>query len=229
MKLIALSDLHGDLVEINPCDVVCICGDIVPLNIQRDIKKSFDWMMDVFFPWCENLSCKRVLWTGGNHDFVLDPSFHSDMKLYHIVTDILASSKVHYLDGEGSYVYDRIQFWGCPYTIGPVGWANYRPEFSDPFIKMPVDTDVVLVHQPPMGLVGTVHQSDRHDYLTNYGSESLTKIISNPAWNTRYLFCGHVHSGFHSEETIGHTKCYNVSIKDEDYKTSYSPLEIDIR
>ena len=46
--------------------------------------------------------------------------------------------------------------------------------------------------------------------------------------NIKYLFCGHIHTGLHSEELIGNTKCYNVSLKDENYKLSfpYKVLEI---
>lgn len=37
MKICILSDLHGFLIEdIQPCELVLICGDIVPLRMQRN-------------------------------------------------------------------------------------------------------------------------------------------------------------------------------------------------
>ena len=43
MKVTALSDCHGLLLpieEFEPCELVCICGDISPLNIQANHKKT---------------------------------------------------------------------------------------------------------------------------------------------------------------------------------------------
>ena len=37
MKIIAFSDNHGYLPKLEPCDVVCICGDIMPLEIDRNL------------------------------------------------------------------------------------------------------------------------------------------------------------------------------------------------
>lgn len=34
IKICAISDLHGDLPEIRPCDLVLVCGDSIPLNVQ---------------------------------------------------------------------------------------------------------------------------------------------------------------------------------------------------
>ena len=34
IKICAISDLHGYLPEIRPCDLVLVCGDSIPLNVQ---------------------------------------------------------------------------------------------------------------------------------------------------------------------------------------------------
>ena len=71
MKVTALSDCHGLLLpieEFEPCELVCICGDISPLNIQANHKKMRKWLREEFKPWCESLPCDKVIFIAGNHD-----------------------------------------------------------------------------------------------------------------------------------------------------------------
>lgn len=39
MKICATSDLHGNLPNIEPCELVLICGDIVSLQAQMYPKR----------------------------------------------------------------------------------------------------------------------------------------------------------------------------------------------
>lgn len=68
MKILGLSDLHGNLLEKIPdCDVLCICGDTIPLNDQRNFEKSDHWWKNRFVNWCNTLPCKKVIVIAGNH------------------------------------------------------------------------------------------------------------------------------------------------------------------
>ena len=41
MKICAISDLHGFLIDyIEPCELVLICGDIVPLYMQHSVRSG---------------------------------------------------------------------------------------------------------------------------------------------------------------------------------------------
>ena len=72
MKVVAFSDPHGYLPKVKDfpeCDVVCIAGDICPLDVQRDLVESVSWFLLTFKPWAESLPCKKVIFIGGNHDY----------------------------------------------------------------------------------------------------------------------------------------------------------------
>lgn len=68
MKVIAISDLHGSLVDINPCDLLLICGDSVDLHKQRYPRDCYRWYKQKFKPWANSLPCDKVLFIAGNHE-----------------------------------------------------------------------------------------------------------------------------------------------------------------
>ena len=61
-----------DVKTIKEAEVMFICGDIVPLEIQNDIKKSRIWFYNDFLNWTNSLPVDKVFIIGGNHDFFLE-------------------------------------------------------------------------------------------------------------------------------------------------------------
>ena len=73
MKICVLSDLHGFLIDyIQPCELVLICGDIVPLRMQRNKPQCEKWLKTEFADWIKSLPCEKVVFVAGNHDFVFE-------------------------------------------------------------------------------------------------------------------------------------------------------------
>lgn len=69
IKVVAMSDIHGYLPpkdSLPKCDVVCIAGDILPLEIQKNSVKSLSWILLDFKPWADSLDCDKVLFIAGN-------------------------------------------------------------------------------------------------------------------------------------------------------------------
>jgi predicted phosphodiesterase len=71
MRIAALSDMHGQLPEINeirPVDAVLIAGDIFPLRTDKNAGESLKWINTTFFDWIKELPAKKVIVTPGKHD-----------------------------------------------------------------------------------------------------------------------------------------------------------------
>lgn len=213
IKFCALSDIHGNLIDnIDPCDVVLIAGDILPMDIQWKMLKSAEWLSQKFFPWAESLPCDKVIFIAGNHDFIFEKISEYD------IMDTL-SPKIVYLKDE-LYEYKGIKIFGTPWCVNLKRWAFYTKDETE-FDNIP-ECDIILSHQPPMaGSVGTVHQTG-YNYMKTFASENLTNNIERV--KPKYSISGHVHTGNHIPEEIDNTIFVNVSILDEDYKISYEPF-----
>ncbi|HEX3804322.1 MAG TPA: hypothetical protein VHV75_15915 [Solirubrobacteraceae bacterium] len=66
------SDLHGQLPAVEPCDVLFLAGDLVPLEVQEDDQRSKRWLSEVFARWLDEVPAAEVVGIAGNHDFALE-------------------------------------------------------------------------------------------------------------------------------------------------------------
>ena len=226
MKIIAISDIHGDLIDNIPqCDVLCIAGDIVPLNMQRNIGQSCKWIKTKFLAWCQDLRCDYIILVAGNHDFYFDMHWWDELAMMKIDSPetIFKNTKIHYLQDSGIII-DGKSFYGTPWITGLPRWAFNLVDDDEAMSNIP-NCDVLITHTPPRGNVGTVLQ-DCWNTGSNFGSKNLRTRLEQGG--IKYCLSGHIHSGQHKEEIIGEARCYNVSIKDENYTINYIPLILDI-
>lgn len=245
IKICAISDIHGALIDIPECDVLCICGDILPLDIQWDVMKSIAWLAGPFQDWLLEAPCKHIVMVWGNHDIVgehlstfgtnfdegtsLKPSkplegwmqaemlFQKDSKF-----------KIHILQDESIQIMG-IKFYGTPWCPSLHRWAFYGDTdmLKKKFGLIPFDTQVLLTHCPPrIGQQGIVLQQNNWNFLTNFGCQELQDAIVKNRLQLKtpmYVFSGHIHSGNHEAEEFDGVIYRNVSVKDENYNISYLP------
>ena len=236
MKIVAVSDLHGYLPkpeDIPACDVVCICGDFVPLEYQNDDVASIAWFTLEFVPWTDKLNCKKVIFVAGNHDFfmehvMLGPEREDGSRKCRTASEVLKKLLPGNNKGKHKLIYLRDnsveiegkKFYGTPWTTGLPGWAFAVTEedFAELLKQMPKKLDVLLTHMPPrVAEMGTVLQQGCYNYMSNYGSNILYEKMLDR--DIHYTFCGHVHSGRHIPVDYKNNNwVVNVSVKDEDYK-----------
>lgn len=225
MKINAFSDTHGfhdkcdDIIQ--PCDVLCIAGDFVPLYMQRNIPQSWAWFEKSFIPWLMNYPCKRVMLVGGNHDFFLDTTMSQSM-MKKVLSDNYAATKIQYLCDSG-VEYEGKLFWGCPYIENLSYWAFYT-DTTRHYSAIP-DCDVLITHSPISGPLGTVNQNS-YNKGSDFGSQKLLDSLEGRKINLH--FCGHVHSGQKGGIEYKGTQVYNVSMIDEMYQVAYPLTKVEL-
>lgn len=228
MKICALSDIHGQLIEIHDsCDIVCICGDILPLSIQLNGKKSRRWLTDSFLPWCDNLPCDKVFYIAGNHDFFFY-NHRNDYSSYNVST-----IKTKYLYCE-SIEYKGLKIYGTPWCRPFYNWAFNLDETEQTAFYNTIESkkqlsniDILLTHDAPYGVSDVLLQQDyRYSDGKHIGNQAITDLIKET--NPHYCFHGHLHSSNHDLEMLNNTHIYNVSILDEYYNATFKPLYITI-
>ena len=226
MRICAFSDMHGNLdFKVEPCDVVMICGDIVPLYIQRHLVDSEVWFRDVFIPWCNELPCERVVLVAGNHDFAFE-TVPGKMKDH-----LKDQDKIVYLDCE-TYEYDGYVIFGTPMCKIFGNWAfmytqEEQKDKYDRYLSALDKVDILMTHDAPYGTSDILLQEDcPWADGEHIGNKALADFVSE--LKPRLYIHGHLHSTNHELEKIGDTSVYNVSLLDENYKMTYKPLYINL-
>lgn len=224
MKIAVLSDLHGilpgeDFFE-EDVEILMLCGDIFPLGVDQDLRRSELWLFGSFEPWCKSLPVEKIIWIAGNHDFYCEAR-EENLKSYfseHGKITYLCNSGLTWISENSGKTYD---IWGTPYCHKFGSWAFMRsPETLEKvYSDIPKNLDILLCHDAPLGVSDKVET--RYD---NLGCPELRKAVLDK--QPRYLFHGHLHTSNHGEERLRDTRVYNTSLVDESYSAIYKPLYI---
>lgn len=212
MKVVATSDLHGDLPVIPECDLLLIAGDVTPLNDHNPHFQQ-NWLRDIFRAWLEEQPARDIVWTPGNHDFGCEEKYG--------FRKIVREFPGHFLIDEAIQVQGKV-IYGFPWTPNLSHFAFYAHNKAWEMIAkdIPTDTDILLMHAPPSGIV-----TGRHHPL-EWGSPHILKEIVLRVKPELCVF-GHVHEGF-GEESFRGIRFLNVSYKDEFYEPVNGLVELEL-
>lgn len=227
MKLCAISDIHGQFenLKIDPVDILFICGDIIPLKMQRNIPQSFKWFKNKFIQWCKSQPVDQIYMVAGNHDFFLTKERNVKELLLGTNITILYNEGAEYLDNSGKVW----TIWGSPLCHIFGNWAfMYSDEYEyDKFSLMPNNLDFLITHDAAYG---------RNDIIldtsvpwangSHVGNPSLAKVLEDK--HPKYHFTGHLHSSNHNLIDYNGTLTACVSLLDEHYKLNYQPLYLNL-
>ena len=220
ISICAISDLHGYLPKVEPCDLVLICGDIVPLRIQERTEDSYKWFSTEFKEWAMDLPCDKVIFIAGNHELVYPNHYNDYKQLFY------NDSKVTYLCHE-EYIYkgpdDKEYFiFGTPYCQIFGTWAFMLPDskLREKYSEIPENLDILLTHDAPYGVSDVLLQKEcKWATGEHIGNVPLREAILEK--QPKIHVFGHLHSVSKEFNTLGSTKVRNCSIKDEFYNVAY--------
>jgi Icc-related predicted phosphoesterase len=210
MKIVCISDTHSKVIpddQIPECDVIIHAGDITNNGKIFWLQQQAEWFRHLVDTKCLHLCC-----IGGNHDFILD-GFRKENSEY-ALDSVFASNRVHYL--RDSSVTLRfmgrekpVKFYGTPWTISGE-WAFSemdRYKRREIFDKIPMDTDILVSHGPPYGVL------DRCDNGSHgYGSVGDLELLGAVERVRPLVHCfGHIHDGAGLTK-IGGTTFVNAAV-----------------
>jgi Icc-related predicted phosphoesterase len=203
VRVAAISDLHGFLPEIPPCNVLLIAGDVCPVE-DHEVAFQRSWLEGPFSRWLGGLDAGAVVGIGGNHDFVAEAD-----------PDLMHGLPWTYLYDESAEV-AGLRVHGSPWTPPFMEWAFMMEEddLPDVWALVPNDVDVLVTHGPPRGY-GDLAVHGRH-----VGSETLLVRLGELESLRLHVF-GHIHEAGGSRDELGGATLANVSYVDFDYRPTH--------
>ena len=209
MKLCLISDSHAEEsnIKIPECDLL-ICAEDYDIRTLDHLEQLNGWFY--------NQPAKKIVWIAGNHDFYCEKILKESIN--EIVNNAI------YLEND-SVTINGLKIWGSPYSVIFHNQAFMLPdnELAKIWAKIPSDTDIVITHGPPYGILDQVCVASGN-FKENAGSPSLRNKIKEI--KPKYFICGHIHSayGTYTDENIIYI---NASLMNDNYDVINKPTIID--
>jgi len=220
MKVVAISDTHqAYLSEMPAGDVLIHSGDfsLLPKNVKESNPALMESELRDLAAWFKSIShlYRHMILVPGNHDWI----FECD---YDFACSILEGVSVL---NDRSIEIDGIKIWGSPINLEYRDWAFNRAA-GDEILKhwnaIPKDTDILVTHGPPLGILDQAYPQDNSPLLGDIDLLNTVKSLNLKA----HIF-GHIH-GSHGTKEEFETLFVNASIMDESYSPTFKPITFEI-
>lgn len=217
MKIVALSDTHTlqDQVVMpeGQFDILIHAGDMGNMGYEWEYAAIGNW----FHKYKSQFKYQIIV--PGNHD----AAFQSQPEI----------TLHHYFDEDVICLIDKgveiegFKFYGCPWMPQFYNWAFMMPESELPAIyaKIPDDTEVLITHCPPYGILDN-HNRSGSFYDRRCGSLALYNRVKQLPELKHHIF-GHIHAGA-GTETIDGITFHNVAALNENYRYQNAPQIIEL-
>lgn len=219
MRITVISDTHNKHkdIELPGGDLLLHAGDISGRGYKHEVQQFCKW-----FNKQSNLY-NSAAFIAGNHDFLFE-------KEPNAAKEVIESYKwIDYLQDDllmvGEDYEDMIKIWGTPWQPEFYNWAfnlpKGGPELEYVWGLIPVDTDILITHGPPQGILDT---SGNPYNEPNLGCPLLAARVQ--IVKPKIHIFGHIH-GSHGYRFNGDTHFINASVLNEQYNYAYKPITFD--
>lgn len=181
-KIWHFSDTHTyhELLKVPECDISICSGDVTnPRDKDVNAKEYLE-----FLDWYGQQTIGYRILIGGNHDTSLESK--------RIREEDFTSRGIIYLHDE-EVVINGLKIWGSPYTpTFGVGWSfnKSRDKIHAVWEKIPEDTDIVVTHGPPKGILDLSY--NRENELEFCGDVALKRRMLTI--QPKLVCFGHIHN-----------------------------------
>lgn len=205
MQIVCLSDTHNEEIEVPYGDILIHAGDAT-------IRGTVDEIVE-FNRWFSALPHPYKIFVAGNHDWLFEREPVRAQSLLH--KDII------YLQDTAVTIGER-KIYGSPWQPRFYDWAfnlNRGLEIAEKWALIPSDTDILITHGPPQGIL------DKTAYGDLAGCEELIKVVTEIRPKA-HIF-GHIHEGYGRKEERGMV-FVNASNCDESYYPVNPAIVVDL-
>ncbi len=176
-KIVAISDthaLHEKMGQIPDGDILIHAGDLTNHGELSDVQS--------FNKWLGALPHKHKVVIAGNHDFCFEKRASQARSLI---------TNAHYLEDQALTIMG-VKIYGSPWQPWFYDWAfNLRrgPALAAVWAKIPLDTDVLVTHGPPFGILDCTVGKEQ------VGCADLLARIQDLPQIKCHIF-GHIHEAY---------------------------------
>lgn len=183
LKIWHIGDTHTyhELLEIpKDIDMVIFSGDCSnprsPYSNEPEVRNFIDWF--------SILPIKYKIFVAGNHDSSIESKL--------VVKEDFTKNGIIYLENDDVTI-EGVKIWGSPHTptFGNWSFMKQRSKLDRVWQSIPDDTDVVIVHGPPKGMLDSTYNQNHE--LEFCGCSALKKrVLKLP--NLKLVCFGHIHN-----------------------------------
>jgi Icc-related predicted phosphoesterase len=234
MIIDCISDLHGNYPTLEGGDLLIVAGDLT----YRDQPEEYL----TFNKWLSKQEYIRKIVIAGNHDNCLQSGIPV------LINQLLTQSTIPIYGTDVTYLCDSgtefegLKIWASPWTPWFKGvnskckaFMKHDEELSEYWEKIPMDTDILITHGPPYGVLDEVfyeeYSCDSNNspiFKKNAGSKSLALKIGLMKIPPKLWVCGHIHEAYGEDKPIRKNPCkmINCSHVNEHYQPVNKPIRV---